>query len=151
GPLVLVDHHLAAPIDLHARLFGVEQVTVGHPARCDQQRVAAQRRAVLATDLDAVADLPCVRDLVVITDLPLPGGDVGEAHRDVVIVAAQQRAAPDHQRYVAAERREYVCELARDETAADDDQPLRQVGDAHDGVAGVIGHAAFGDGVGYDG
>ena len=34
----------------------VEQVTVGHSARRNQQRVAAHRRPVVATDLDAVAD-----------------------------------------------------------------------------------------------
>ena len=42
-------------------------------------------------------------------------------------------------------------ELARHESAADDDQMLGHVGDAHDGVAGVIRHAAFGDRVGDHG
>ena len=105
----------------------------------------------LQRDLDAVADLPGVGQLVVVADLPLPGRDVGETHRDVVVVAAQQGAAPDHQRHVAAECGEDVGELARDEPAADDDQALGHVVDAHDGVAGVIGHPAFGDGVGHHG
>ncbi len=39
---------------------------------------------------------------------------------------AQQRAAADHDRHSAAERREHVGELRGDEPAADDDQVLGQ-------------------------
>ena len=40
--------HAAVGVDLDAGLLGVEQVAVGHPARRDQQHVAAHGRAVVA-------------------------------------------------------------------------------------------------------
>ena len=53
--------------------------------------------------------------------------------------------AADHDRDADAERREDVGELRGDEAAADDHQMLGQLGDPHDGVAGVVGDAAVDD------
>ena len=50
-----------------------------------------------------------------------------------------------------AQRREDMGELARDESATDDDQVLGNIEDPHDRVAGVVPHTGIGDLVGDDG
>ncbi len=151
GALVLVDDHLTAGRHLHAGLLRVEQVAVGCPAGGDQQQVAPHARAVLAPQLDAVAVSSDARDLAVAQDLPLLGRDIGEPLADRVVLTAQQRAAADHHRDAAAERREHVGEFACHEAAPDDHQVLGHIGDPHDGVAGVIAHPGGGDLVGDHG
>ena len=140
GALVLVDDHLA--VRRHLRRRPAPRRAGRRWASGPVATSSMSPRTVEPSwhrQLDAVAVRRASRDFVVVADRPLLGRDVGEAHRDVVVVTAQQRAAPDHQRHAAAQRREDVRELACDEAAADDDQVLGHVGDPHDGVAGVIG------------
>ena len=111
-----------------AGLFGVEQVTVGHPAGRDQQRVAAHtsnRRCNGISTPSPSCRRPATSWWLRISHF-LEAMSVKRI-ADVVVVAAQQRAAADHQRDAAAQRREDVGELACDETAADDDQVFGHV------------------------
>ena len=85
-------------------------------------------------------------DVVVAADVPLLGREVGEAVADRRRRSARSsRAAADDDRDAHAQRGEDVRELCGDESAADDHQVLGQFGDPHDGVAGVVVHAALGD------
>jgi hypothetical protein len=67
------------------------------------------------------------------------GGDIGVAPRDLGIQVTQQLLAAGHLGDVRAQRREDVPELRGDESAAGDDDVVRQFLDPHDGVRGVVG------------
>ena len=126
GALELVDHDLpfASP---RRRQLGVEQIAVGYAPGRDQQHIGAHGRPSWQS-IDAVADLLASADYVAwLRHLPFLGRDVGEPLAHVVVVAAQQRAAADHDvtRLPSAEK---MCANSRgDESAPDDDQMFGQV------------------------
>src|SRR5690606_39850800 len=71
-------------------------------------------------------------------DVPLAGGDVGDALADRAVVITQDVLGAGDYGDLDTERGQHVRELGGDRATAQDDRALRQRVQPHDGVRGVI-------------
>src|ERR1700758_5077657 len=79
-----------------------------------------------------------MRDVAVGAQFPFGRGDPGKPFADRVVAMPQHAPAPDHQGDPHPERGEDMREFRCHKTTSDDDYVLGQLGDPHDGIAGVI-------------
>src|SRR5699024_4470793 len=123
---------------------------VRHASGRDQDRIGGDRLRQLHLG-EASAGFERERDLVVgelepVGDRPAEHGvgrfeDAGEFVRGLFVDVSQQAGPTGEDGHLGAEGGEDVGELHGDDAGADDDQPFRLCGTAHDGVRGEDGIA----------
>ena len=142
GAQLLVGDHVAGLVDGDARGRRADLVGVGDPAGGYQQHVGP----LLAAGTVAVDQIE--NHLLAVTsgrlhprvepDVEAPAVGRGEAAADLVVLAAQERVAPQNEGHLRAQSAHHRAHLGRDVTPAHHQQTLGEGIEAHDRVGGVV-------------